>query len=244
MNEILKKPLISHLIELRRRMMVACLIILIGAGGCYLFKEQVFQFLVLPLSAASASPLQMIYTGVPELFFTYLRLSFFAGLFVALPVILWEIWAFIAPGLYEKERRVIAPFIAATPLLFYTGGAFMYFVVMPLAMTFFFGFQTETITALPSVKEYLSFLIKMLFAFGLAFELPVLLLLLMKFGVVSVAAVKNFRRYAIVCIFIASALLTPPDPISQLILAIPLVLLYELSIFMAKFLGIKDKTPA
>ncbi|MFT7144573.1 MAG: sec-independent protein translocase protein TatC [Alphaproteobacteria bacterium] len=236
-----KTPLVAHLVELRRRMMIACFVIVAGAGACYLFKEQVFLFLVRPLAGASNPPLQMIYTGVPELFFTYLRLSFFTGLFVALPIILWEIWAFVAPGLYKNERRVIAPFIAATPVLFYAGGSFMYFIVMPLAMSFFFGFQTDTITALPSVKEYLAFLIKMLFAFGFAFELPVLLLLLMKFGVVSVGAVKRFRRYAIVCIFIASALLTPPDPVSQLILAVPLVLLYELSIFMAKFLRIKDK---
>lgn len=235
-----KTPFVAHLIELRKRLVVACAVILTGAISCYLFKEQVFDFLVQPLASASDAPLQMIYTAVPELFFTYLRLSFFAGLFIGLPVILWEIWSFIAPGLYKSERRVVAPFVAATPILFYMGGVFMYFVVMPVAMNFFFGFQTETITALPSVKEYLSFLIKMLFAFGFAFELPVLLLLLMKFGVVSVSAVKKFRRYAVVCIFVVAAVLTPPDPVSQFILAFPLIVLYELSIFMAKFIGIKN----
>lgn len=237
---MISSTLVHHLIELRKRFMVVCLVIFLGAATAFVFKEQVFAFLVEPLSTAAKAPPQLIFTAVHELFFTYIRLSFFCGLFVGLPILLWEIWAFIAPGLYDNERKVIAPFVAATPVLFYAGGAFMYFVVLPVAMTFFFGFQTDTITALPSVKEYFSLVLKMVFAFGFAFELPVLLLILMKFGIVSIQAVKNFRRYAIVCIFIASAILTPPDFISQLILAVPLILLYELSIVMARFIGVKD----
>ena len=236
-----KSPFIEHLIELRKRLMVACLVTVVGMGVAYFFKEHVFYFLTSPLTENTNAPQTLIFTGVPELFFTYLKMSFFCGLFVGLPIILWEIWSFIAPGLYDHERRVVGPFIAVTPLLFYAGGAFMYYIVLPLAMDFFLMFQTENITALPSVKEYLAFLIKMLFAFGLAFELPVLLLLLMKFGVVSLQTIKGFRRYAIVFIFIASALLTPSDPMSQVVLALPLVILYELSILMAKFMRIGEK---
>lgn len=236
---VISSTLVQHLVELRRRFMVVCLVVFLGAATAYVFKESVFSFLVEPLSNASDAPTHMVFTAVHELFFTYVRLSFFCGLFLALPILLWEVWAFIAPGLYENERKVIAPFIAATPVLFYLGGAFMYFVVLPVAMNFFFAFQTESIMALPSVKEYFSLVLKMVFAFGFAFELPVLLLILMKFGVVSLKAVKSFRRYAIVCIFIASAILTPPDFVSQVILAIPLMFLYELSIIMARFVGVK-----
>jgi sec-independent protein translocase protein TatC len=241
-----KSPFIEHLLELRKRLMVASIVIVLGMSTAYLFKEDIFSFLILPLTSITHAPQTFIFTAVQELFFTYLKMSFFCGLFLGLPIILWEIWAFISPGLYKNERRVIGPFIAATPILFYIGGAFMYFAVAPLVMGFFLAFQTESITALPSVKEYLNFLIKMLFAFGLAFELPVLLLLLMKFGVVSLDAVKSFRRYAIVFIFIVAALLTPPDPMSQFILALPLIVLYELSIVLAKFMRIKssDERPS
>lgn len=238
MSAIAKSPFVEHLVELRKRLMVACLVVLTGAVAAYFFKGAVFGFLVQPLVAAAGAPQTLIYTAVHELFFVYIKMAFFCGLFVGLPIVLWEIWSFVAPGLYQHERRVVAPFVAATPFLFYAGGAFMYFVVLPLAMDFFLAFQTADITALPSVKEYLAFLIKMLFAFGLAFELPVLLLILMKFGVVGLKSVQGFRRYAIVFIFIASALLTPPDPMSQLILAVPLIVLYELSIILAKFMGI------
>lgn len=235
-----KSPFIEHLIELRKRLMLACLVIVLGMAVAYFFKEHVFGFLVAPLVGSEGAPQSLIFTAVHELFFTYLKMSFFCGLFLGLPIILWEIWAFVEPGLYENERRIVGPFVAATPLLFYAGGAFMYFMVLPLVMEFFLSFQTETITALPAVREYLAFLIKMLFAFGLAFELPVLLLLLMKFGVVSIQAVKNFRRYAIVFIFIVSAVLTPPDPMSQFILALPLIILYELSIILAKFMRVES----
>lgn len=234
-----RSPFIEHLIELRKRLMVACLVITLGMTVAYVFKEQVFTFLTFPLTSISNAPQTLIFTAVHELFFTYLKMSFFCGLFLGLPVILWEVWAFVAPGLYQNERRAVRPFIAATPFLFYMGGAFMYFIVLPIAMNFFLAFQTETITALPSVREYLNFVIKMLFAFGLAFQLPVLLLLLIKFGIVSLQTVKGFRRYAIVFIFIGSALLTPPDPISQFILALPLIFLYEFSIFLAKFMRIE-----
>ena len=230
-------PLVEHLRELRDRLGVAVIVMLVGFALCYSVKEQLFDLLMQPLATAqSPGNPQMIFTAVGELFFTYLKLSFWGGFFLAFPVLLWEIWRFVAPGLYEKEQRMVFPFVIATPLLFFMGGAFTYFLVMPLVIEFFFTFETATITALPSVKEYLSFFLKMIFAFGIAFELPVLLILLALAGITDAKKLANFRRYAVVCVFVAAAILTPPDPASQLLLALPLFFLYELSIIGIKVL--------
>lgn len=230
------RTLVEHLRELRNRLFVAVGVILVGFFATYIFKEQVFELMIAPLAAAQGGQAQLIFTGVAELFFTYIKLSFLCGLFLGLPVILWEIWKFIAPGLYEKERSVIWPFLFATPFLFYTGGAFTYLGVMPVAIDFFFTFQTESIQALPAVRQYLDFFVKMVFAFGLAFQLPVVLILLAKVGVITAEMLASFRRYAVVCIFAAAALLTPPDPLSQCMLAVPLLVLYEISILGAKMM--------
>ena len=234
---------VTHMVEMRRRLLVAVAAVLVGFAACYTFKEPLFSFMVAPLVAVQGDGGQLIFTGVAEFFFTYLKLSFLGGLFIAFPVFLWEGWRFAAPGLYDEEKRMIAPFLIATPLLFYCGGLFTYFVIMPIVIEFFFQFQTAQVMALPSVKEYLTFFTKLVFAFGLAFELPVFLLLLAKAGVVSSASLASFRRYAIVFIFIAAALLTPPDPASQLLLALPLILLYELSVYGAKFVQKNTAAP-
>jgi len=226
---------VSHMQEMRRRLLIAVGAVIAGFILCYIFKEPLFSFMVAPLVDVQGGEGRLIFTGVAEFFFTYLKLSFLGGLFMALPIFLWEGWRFAAPGLYQEEKRMVAPFLVATPLLFYLGGVFTYFVIMPIVIEFFFQFQTTQVIALPSVKEYLTFFTKLVFAFGLAFELPVFLLLLAKAGVVTSASLASFRRYAIVFIFVAAALLTPPDPASQLLLAIPLILLYELSVFGAKF---------
>lgn len=235
MNEELAPPtpLVAHLIELRRRLMWATAAVLIGFGACYAVKEPLFNLLVRPLAASLMPGQKLIFTGVPELFFTYLKLSFMGGLFIAFPVLLLEIWRFTAPGLYKNEKKALLPFVALTPLLFYLGGAFTYFTVMPIAIEFFFQFQTDLIEALPSVKEYLSFFIKMTFAFGLAFELPLLVLLLARAGLTTPEGLRRVRRFVIVGIFAFAAVVTPPDPMSQLILALPMWLLYEISIIGA-----------
>ena len=233
---------VSHMQEMRRRLLIAVGAVIAGFVLCYSFKEPLFAFMISPLVDVQGGEGRLIITGVAEFFFTYLKLSFLGGLFMALPIFLWEGWRFAAPGLYQEEKKMIAPFLVATPLLFYLGGVFTYFVIMPIVIEFFFQFQTAQVIALPSVKEYLTFFTKLVFAFGLAFELPVFLLLLAKAGVVTSASLASFRRYAVVFIFVAAALLTPPDPASQLLLALPLILLYELSVFGAKFVQKAEST--
>lgn len=225
-----KAPLLSHLIELRDRLMRSVAAILIGFLLCYGIAEEIFQFLVHPLREIMGPEAKMIYTGLHEAFFTYLKVSFYAGLFLALPVVLNQVWGFIAPGLYQHEKKTLMPFLLVTPFLFFVGGAFAYLLVFPVAFKFFLGFTTPTIEALPTLREYLSLVINLMFAFGLAFETPVVLLLLVKTGMVSVATLEEKRRYSIVLAFILGAILTPPDAFTQVLLAIPLMAMYELSI--------------
>lgn len=235
-------PLVAHLRELRSRILLAAVAVIVFGGAIFYFREVVLNALVMPLAQAQGGSAMMISTGIGELFFVYLKISFLGGLFIALPILLWQIWCFVAPGLYEREKKFAIPFLVATPFLFYLGGVFTYFIVMPVVVSFFFGFSTEVVQQLPAIREYLAFFTRMIFAFGLAFELPVLILVLLKFGVVSRESVAEFRRYAYVIIFVAAAILTPPDPASQLLLAVPLVLLFELSYFSAIILKIGQKS--
>lgn len=225
--------MVEHLTELRNRLLVACMVVLLGMIVCYIFKEPLFNLLVAPVLNGEKAPAQLVFIGVPELFFTYLKLSFLGGLFIGFPVILWEVWRFVAPGLYDNEKKLVAPFLFFTPFLFYAGGLFTYLFVMPVVVEFFFQFQSETVTALPSVKNYLGFFSKMVFAFGLAFEIPIIILVLVKAGAVQVATLRKSRRYVIVGAFVVAALLTPPDPMSQMLLAVPMLLLFELSLLFA-----------
>ncbi|MBF0446925.1 MAG: twin-arginine translocase subunit TatC [Magnetococcales bacterium] len=229
-----KAPLVQHLIELRNRLMISVLAILVAFLACYSFAENIFTFLVLPLRAVLGPDTKMIYTGLHEAFFTYVKVSFFAGLFLAFPVILAQFWLFVAPGLYQHEKRVFLPFLILTPFLFFLGGALAYQFVFPLAFKFFLGFVTPTIEALPSLKEYLSLVIKLIFAFGLVFELPVGLLLLIKAGVISTQGLVSKRKYNIVLAFVVAAILTPPDPFTQVFLAIPIMAMYEISIIIGR----------
>jgi sec-independent protein translocase protein TatC len=229
-----KAPLVEHLIELRNRLMISVLAILIGFLACYGFAEEIFNFLVVPLRKVLGPDAKMIYTGLHEAFFTYVKVSFFAGLFLSFPVIMTQMWLFVAPGLYKHEKEVFLPFLIITPFLFFLGGALAYQFVFPLAFKFFLGFVTPTIEALPSLKEYLSLVIKLIFAFGLVFELPVGMLLLIKAGAISTAGLVAKRKYNIVVAFVAAALLTPPDPFTQVFLAIPIMLMYEISIIIGR----------
>ncbi|HAT50281.1 MAG: twin-arginine translocase subunit TatC [Nitrospirae bacterium] len=231
-----KTPLLDHLIELRRRIANSVLSILVGFLICYAYADQVFAFLVAPLREVLGPDAKMIYTGLHEAFFTYMKVSFYAGLFLAMPVILSQIWLFVAPGLYQHEKKFFFPFLVLTPVLFFTGGALSYEFVFPLAFKFFLSFTTPSIEALPSLKEYLSLAMTMIFGFGLVFELPVVILLLIKIGAVSTASLVAKRKYFVIVAFVVGGVLTPPDPISQIMLAIPILILYEISILFGRYL--------
>ena len=222
-------PLLDHLVELRTRLLRAFFALALAFGVCFYFAQDILAFLVQPLRAAGQS--KLIYTKLYGQFFVELKVALFAAFFLAFPIIANQLWAFVAPGLYAKEKRAFLPFLIATPVLFTAGGALAYFVVMPTAFHFFLGFQGAAggmvIEALPNSEDYLSLVMQFILAFGLSFLLPVLLLLLNRAGIVSRAQLVGARRYAIVAVFIVAAVATPPDVISQLMLAIPLLLLFE-----------------
>ncbi|UCF31034.1 MAG: twin-arginine translocase subunit TatC [bacterium] len=235
-------PFTAHLEELRRRLIICFIAVLIGFLACYAFKERIYDFLAIPIYASLPENSTMIFTRVPEAFFTLLKVSFLAGFFLALPVIFYQTWAFIAPGLYKKEKMLVAPFVIFSTLFFVTGSGFGYFVVFPYGFEFLMGFGGDKLKAMPSMGEYLSFASKLLIAFGLVFELPLITYFLSKAGLITHHTLAKNRRYFIVLAFIASAALTPPDVITQLLMAGPLIILLEISILVARVFGRKPLT--
>ena len=240
-----KSGFISHLVELRQRLINSFIFLFSFFVVCYFFSEEIYSFLVQPYADAVKDDnvnRRLIFTALQETFLTYLRVSFFAALFVSSPIILIQIWKFIAPGLYKNEKEAILPYLIATPILFLFGGMLVYYLIMPLAIKFFLSFEASSInSALPiqleaKVNEYLSLVMKLIFAFGLSFQLPVILSLLARVGFIDSVFLKERRKYVVVNIFVAAAILTPPDPITQIGLAIPLLILYELSIFSVKII--------
>jgi len=234
----------SHFVELRSRLIKSILFILIIFVISYTFAEQIYNFLVEPYANAVKNDLQprrLIFTALHETFITYLKVAFFSAFFLGSPILLIQIYKFIAPGLYKNEKKAILPYLISTPILFLLGGLLVYYLVMPLAIQFFLSFETMgTNVSLPiqleaKVNEYLSLIMRLIFAFGISFQLPILLNLLARIGVINSSYLKKTRRYVVVIIFTVAALLTPPDPITQIGLAIPLLLLYELSIITVKF---------
>ena len=248
MNEKNTNPstsFISHLSELRSRLLRSSAFFLIAFVISYIFAENIYSYLVKPYSNAvieNELNRRLIFTALHEAFLTYLKVAFFTAIFVTSPIFLTEIWKFVAPGLYKNEKKTLLPYLIATPLLFFFGGILVYYFIMPLAIKFFLSFETAANPQMiamqleAKVNEYLSLIMRLIFAFGISFQLPVVLSLLARIGVVNSKYLKERRKYVVVIMFVAAAILTPPDPITQIGLALPLLLLYELSILTVKMI--------
>jgi sec-independent protein translocase protein TatC len=239
--EATKAPLMEHLIELRRRLMWALFAVFLAFIVCFWFAKPIYNLLLWPYrwAAGTDAPIELIYTAPQEFFFTQVKLALFGAIFIAFPVIAAQVYMFVAPGLYRNERQAFVPFLIATPVLFLLGAALVYFMAMPLAMTFFLSMQQTgddmvQIHLTAKVSEYLSLIMALIIGFGICFQLPVLLTLLGRAGLVTSESLKKYRRHAIFGVFVVAAVLTPPDPISQIALAVPTVLLYELSIYAVR----------
>ncbi len=239
MTEDEKLPFTGHLEELRRRLIICFISVGIGFAGGYLFKKRLFEILMNPLVKVMKPGQNLVFTGLPEAFFTYLKVSLLTGILIASPVIIYQFWLFVAPGLYDREKRLLIPIVLLSTVFFVGGALFGYFIVFPYGFEFFLGFATEIIQPLPSMKEYMSFSSKLLIAFGLVFELPLVITFLAKLGIVSVDFLKKNRKYALLCFFVGSAILTPPDVVTQVMMALPLMVLYEISILGARVFGKK-----
>ncbi len=248
-----KMPLLDHLIELRQRLLYSVIALLVAFLVCFFFAEYLFNFLVQPLAdilthrTGVQGARRLIFTDLTEVFFTYVKVAFFFGAFIACPIFLTQIWLFVAPGLYKNEKSALAPFLIASPILFFAGGALVYYVLFPLAWQFFLSFETPggqgtlPIELEAKVNEYLSLVMKLIFAFGLSFQLPIIMTLLARVGLATSKGMAAKRKYAIVGVFVVAAIFTPPDPLSQISLALPILVLYEISIYMAKLVEKKKK---
>ena len=239
-----QQPLMEHLLELRNRLLWVALVFAVASALCYLYAGEIYGFLTNPLAQIqSTTPRRLIYTGLTEAFTTYMTVALFAGGLLTVPCMLWHIWRFIAPGLKESERRSVLPFFVAAPILFVAGSCLAFYIVIPIAWQFFLSFETpQAANGLPiileaRVAEYLSLTMTLVFAFGLAFQLPIVLGLLGRLGVVTAPQLAKFRKWAIVLVLIVAAILTPPDILSQSALAIPLYCLYEISIWLVNFMS-------
>ena len=244
-----KAPLLDHLIELRKRLIRCAIAIVVLFLGCFFVAEEIYNFLAAPLAEqlADRENARMIFTALHEVFFTQVKVAFFAALFISFPFVANQLWMFIAPGLYKNEKKAFLPFLVLTPILFFAGGALVYYMIFPLAWQFFLGFETIggdgalAIQLEAKVDEYLSLVMKLIFAFGLSFELPLVLTLMARVGMTTAEGLAEKRKYAIVGAFVAAAVLTPPDPISQISLAIPIILLYEVSIISVRMVEKRRK---
>ncbi len=223
-----------HLAELRKRLAIAVGTVVVMFFVMFYFWEPLLAWMTEPLVEVLPKGSSIIFTKVQETFFTALKVSFFAGFMVSLPVIFWQLWLFVAPGLYENEKKMVIPFVTGATVMFLLGAAFCYYVVIPYGYSFLINFGSQLFTALPSIGEYVSFFTKLILGFGIAFELPVVTFFLAAMGLVTDRTLIGFFRYALVIIFMASALLTPPDVLTQFLMAGPMILLYGVSILIAR----------
>ena len=241
-SEFKAQPVIEHIRELKKRLIYSLLAFFLATGISYYFAENIYSFLVQPLADVfpDLSHRRLIYTSLTEAFLTYIKLALFAGFFISFPVIATQLYLFLAPGLYKQERRALVPYLIAAPTLFLIGAAFVYYLIFPAAWKFFLGFESSgangglPIQLEPKVSDYLSLSMHLMVAFGLSFQLPIVLILLVRSGMVQLSTLKNGRRYAIVMIVIVAAFITPPDIFSQIALSVPLYMLYEISILLCR----------
>ncbi len=230
-----------HLAELRKRLGISIAVLFVMFFVCFSFWEPIMAWMIAPLNHVLPANSHVIFTKLQEPFFTALKVAFFTAFIFSLPVLFWQFWLFVSPGLYEEEKRLVIPFVFFATLMFVSGSLFAYYIVIPLGFKFLVNFGSQLFTALPSIGEYVGFFTKLLFGFGIAFELPVITFFFAKLGLIDDAALKGFFRYAIVIIFGVSALLTPPDVLTQFLMAGPLVVLYGISILVAK--AVNPATP-
>ena len=230
-----------HIADLRKRLVISVVTVVVMFFVCFSFYEPILNWMMVPVEAVLPKNSQMVAVEIQETFFTALKVAFFAGFILSLPVIFWQLWLFLASGLYEHEKKLVIPFVFFGTLMFLIGASFAYYIVVPLGFDFLIAFGSTVVTVLPSIGKYVGFFTKLLIGFGIAFELPVITFFLAKIGLVDDRMLKDFFRYAIILIFVVSALLTPPDVISQLLMAAPLTILYGVSIYIAKVFNPADK---
>jgi sec-independent protein translocase protein TatC len=223
-----------HIADLRKRLMISVGTLIVMFFVCFTFYEPILGWMMVPIEAVLPSNSQMVAVEIQETFFTALKVAFFTGFIFSLPIIFWQMWLFLAPGLYEHEKKLVIPFVFFATLMFLIGASFAYYVVVPFGFEFLINFGSAVVTVLPSIGKYVGFFTKLLFGFGIAFELPVITFFLAKIGLVDDRMLKDFFKYAVVIIFIVAALLTPPDVLTQFLMAGPLILLYGVSIYIAK----------
>ena len=223
-----------HIADLRKRLVISSITVVIMFFACFSFYEPILEGMMAPVKHALPTGTSMIAVEIQETFFTAMKVAFFGGFIISLPVIFWQLWLFLAPGLYDHEKKLVVPFVFFATLMFLLGASFAYYIVVPVGFDFLIAFGNSVVSVLPSIGKYVGFFTKLLIGFGIAFELPVITFFLAKIGLVNDQMLKDFFRYAVVLIFIVAAVLTPPDVISQVLMAAPLLILYGVSIYIAK----------
>ena len=223
-----------HIADLRKRLVISSITVVIMFFACFTFYEPILEWMMAPVKHALPAGTSMIAVEIQETFFTAMKVAFFGGFIISLPVIFWQLWLFLAPGLYDHEKKLVVPFVFFATLMFLLGASFAYYIVVPIGFDFLIAFGNSVVSVLPSIGKYVGFFTKLMIGFGIAFELPVITFFLAKIGLVNDQMLKDFFRYAVVLIFIVAAVLTPPDVISQVLMAAPLLILYGVSIYIAK----------